>query len=521
MPSLSTTDLLDLLSLTSAQRSQVEPIISEFNSLPTDKKRSARPSTLTKVFPLVFGDNAIINGSPLYEEHWTQPWSPSCYLNPTVILIPTTRTQVTQILALTHVLGATFSIRGGGHLQNPGFNSNDGGIVISFCKGEFTQLILSEDKKTVNIGVGLRWADVYERLDEHGLAVAGGREPRVGVAGLLLGGGLSYQCNEVGVGCMGVVDYEVVLADSTIVHANKDENPDLFWALKGGGPNFGIIINVTMTTLSNTLWSENRLYSASQNTAFLSALMAYQTLIESDNKASLIYHTVNDRTFVTFTYSGPPEGECPGIFVPFQHIPYIRYLVSPARRTVLEMAKGVADVLESEKLFHEMRTTTTLPDLEVYQAAEQARLEAIGSLADLDRADLTMVIQPMSPFSVKAANDRGGNLFGLDCAGHQIFLILADYTNSADAPRIQAVMRKIVDTVEEVAKKNGSYLPFRYANYAAPDQDPLASYGEKNLSRLREIAKNYDPEGVFQVLQNGGWLVSRAGSRREREIRLI
>jgi hypothetical protein len=81
-------------------------------------------------------------------------------------------------------------------------------------------------------------------------------------------------------------------------------------------------------------------------------------------------------------------------------------------------------------------------------------------------------------------------------------------------PRVQAAMRKIVDTVDEVAKKNGSYLPFRYANYAAPDQDPLASYG-KNSSRLREIAEKYGPEGVFQVLQNGGWLVSRAGLRRE------
>lgn len=96
-----------------------------------------------------------------------------------------------------------------------------------------------------------------------------------------------------------------------------------------------------------------------------------------------------------------------------------------------------------------------------------------------------------------------------------VFLILADYTNPTDAPRVQAAMRKIVDTVDEVAKKNGSYLPFRYANYAAPDQDPLASYGEKNLSRLREIAETYDPEGVFQVLQNGGWLVSRAGLRLE------
>ncbi|KAL5050787.1 hypothetical protein BDW71DRAFT_194511 [Aspergillus fruticulosus] len=400
----------------------------------------AGKSLIQRFFPFVFGDNATVKGSPSYEEHRSQ-WFPSCYQNPTVIITPITTTQVAQILALTHVLGAPF---------------NNGGVVISFCKGEFTQLVLSEDKKMVDIAVGLRWADVYEKLDEHGLAVAGGREPRVGVAGLLFGGGLSYQCNEVGVGCMGVVDYE-------------NENPELFWTLKGGGPNFGIITKVEMTILPNTFWSANRLYSASQNTAFLSAIMTYYTLIESNNKASLIYHTVNDRTFVSFTYSGAVDDGHPNIFKPFQHIPYMRYLVPPARRT------------------------QCVP-------------------ADVDRADLTMVSQPMSSLFVKAAHNRGGNPFGLESVGHQIFLILADYTNPADTSRIQATMCKIVDTVEETAKKNGSYLPFRYANYAVPDQDPLVSYGEEKLSTLREVAEKYDPERIFQVLQNGGLAVHMAAA---------
>ncbi|RDW81344.1 FAD-binding oxidoreductase [Aspergillus mulundensis] len=515
MPPLSISALLDSLSLTFAQRSQLEFILSDFISLTSDGKEPARHSILAQVFTLVFGDNAITKGSPLYEEHRTQPWSPTCYLAPTVILTPTTVPQVQQALALIRFLNAKFSIRGGGHLQNPGFSSNDGGIVIYFCKGEFTQLVLSPDKETVEIGVGLRWADVYERLDGYGLAVAGGREPRVGVAGLLLSGGLSYQCGEVGVGCMGVVEYEVVLADSTVVRASKHENADLFWALKAGGSNFGIITKVIMTTLPNTLWSENRLYDASQNTAFASALLIYHDLIESDNKSCLIYHTVNDRTFVTFTYSGPVEGDHPEIFRPFHHIPHTGYLVPPGTRTVSAMAKGVSDVLEGSKMLHEMRTTTTLPDLEVYHAAEQARLEAITALSHLDRAGLTMVIQPMTSHSVNAAQDRGGNPFGLPAVKHQIFLILADYTNPTDAPLIQDAMRKIVNAVGGVAKKNGTYLPFKYANYAAPDQDPLGSYGAANLASLRIIAGKYDPGGVFQYLQNGGWLVSMAGLKGE------
>lgn len=130
----------------------------------------------------------------------------------------------------------------------------------------FADLTVSDDLSTVGIGVGLTWLEVYEALDPYGLTVTGGRVPSVGVAGLLLGGGLSFQNSQHGLSCNGVVEYEVsnspvpsrlagflrgmlthekkvVLADSTIVKANALENTDLFWALKGGGPNFGKAMN--------------------------------------------------------------------------------------------------------------------------------------------------------------------------------------------------------------------------------------------------------------------------------------
>ena len=106
-------------------------------------------------------------------------------------------------------LGATFSIRGGGHLQNPGFTSNDGGVVISLC--HLKGITIAGDKKTATIGAGLNWLEVYKELHEHDLTVTGGRVPSVGVPGLLLGGGLSFQNSEHGFSCMGVVNYEVSL----------------------------------------------------------------------------------------------------------------------------------------------------------------------------------------------------------------------------------------------------------------------------------------------------------------------
>lgn len=92
-------------------------------------------------------------------------------------------------------------------MHNPGFTSNDGGVVISLEK--FDQIALSDDKSTCDVGPGLRWIDVYKSLDSHGLTVTGGRVPHVGVPGLLLGGGLSFQNSEHGFGSAGVLDYEV------------------------------------------------------------------------------------------------------------------------------------------------------------------------------------------------------------------------------------------------------------------------------------------------------------------------
>ena len=99
------------------------------------------------------------------------------------------------------------------------------------------------------------WSDVYSYLEPHGLAVPGGRIGPVGVPGLLLAGGVSFYGNQVGWACDSVVNYEIVLADGSLVEANKDHHPDLFWALKGGSSNFGIVTRFDVQTIrSPKIW---------------------------------------------------------------------------------------------------------------------------------------------------------------------------------------------------------------------------------------------------------------------------
>lgn len=88
---------------------------------------------------------------------------------------------------------------------------------------------------------------------------------------------------------------------------------------------------------------------------------------------------------------------------------------------------------------------------------------------------------------------------------------MADWKNPADEERVRKAVKAVVDVAESEARAHGTYIEYKYSNYASRDQDPLASYGAENLAKLKEIAKKYDPNQVFQKLQYGGWKVSEAG----------
>jgi hypothetical protein len=408
-------------------------------------------------------------------------------------------------MRLVTCLGAPFSVRGGGHSQNPGFQSNNDGVVIALEK--FNQVQLSGDKKTADVGVGLRWIDVYAALESSGLTVTGGRVPSVGVPGLILGGGISFQNGEKGLGCMGVTEFEVVLADGSIVQATQQRNPDLFWALKGGQANFGVVTRIHMLTVSNQIWAEGRMYAPTENTKLLAALMEYHKANEKDPKATLIWYTVPTGSLLVFVYNAPTK---PTTFDAFADIPFLMNIIPPGTSTVYQTMQAIAGVLNPNKLIHEMRTMSSLPDYEMYLAVEAERLRQNELVADIEDCTLTMVIQPFTAGTVTAGDAMGGTPLGIKPVTQQWFLVMADWKNEADTPRVRAAVKAIVDVAEAQSKAHGTYQQYKYANYADYDQNPLASYGAGNLAKLKQIAKKYDPQEVFQKLQYGGWKVSKA-----------
>jgi hypothetical protein len=188
-----------------------------------------------------FGGQLIGPGDSSYEEERTM-FNAMIDKKPSVIAKCSSTGDVASVIGFARTHDLPLAVRGGGH-NGGGLGSVDDGVVADLS--EMNSVSVDADAKTARVGGGATWAEVDAATNPHGLAVPCGIISTTGVGGLTLGGGIGHLTRGCGLTIDNLLSAQVVLADGQQVTASADENGELYWALRGGGGNFGVVTEFT------------------------------------------------------------------------------------------------------------------------------------------------------------------------------------------------------------------------------------------------------------------------------------
>ena len=198
----------------------------------THKSRFSIPQLRAELAGAVLGP-----GDPGYDDA-RRVFLRSVDRRPAAIVRPADAAEVARVVAVARETGLELAVRGGGHSQ-AGHGTSDGGIVLDL--GGLATLELDAGGRVARAAGGLTSGEVTAAAAPHGLAAAFGDTASVGIGGLTLGGGMGYLVRKHGLTIDHLLGAEVVTADGDVLEVDADHHPDLFWAIRGGGGNFGVV----------------------------------------------------------------------------------------------------------------------------------------------------------------------------------------------------------------------------------------------------------------------------------------
>lgn len=400
----------------------------------------------------------------------------------------------------------SIAIESGGHSSNPGASNIAGGITIDLAK--FNTVTLTDHDQSVWIGPAARWSDVYTFLEHHGLTVSGGRVGHVGVGGYVFGGGFSWFANQHGWTCDSVLEFEVITPNRRLLHARKDWNGDLFWALKGSLGAFGLVTAIKLPILPHReVYGGPIGYAATEASALFDALHGLNLNAGKDLRSQgyLSFGWSPSATGVEYTayLLNIAGNEAPPAFENFTSMSSIHN--GMREMTIKESANEIA---RSNPLGYR-RAKFTLTAKSSVEAMEVVR-RTVEDFINVYREDLAgdkrlgVTLQPLTMPHVSI----GDNIFSLKPEDGPLLLISAEIWWK-DATRDKMLDHYSKELYGRMIQGLGDkhWHPWLYPNYAAKWQEPFSGRVMPDRTRrsLTKVREKYDPDGVWKRLVPGVW----------------
>jgi hypothetical protein len=410
---------------------------------------------------------------------------------PGVIVRPSDASEVARIVTVAREAGLPLAVRSGGH-SGAGHSTCDDGVVLDLA--EMNGLEIDPEGRTAWAQTGLRAAAYSNAVAEHGLATGFGDTGSVGIGGLTLGGGVGYLSRAHGLTIDNVLAAEIVTADGKILQTDADQHPNLFWAIRGGGGNFGVVTRFRY-----------RLREVPQVVGGMLLLPASTEVVEGFMAACEA--APDEFSAIANVMPAPPMP-----FVPAEHhgsmsIMALMCWSGPVERAdeVLAPFRGLAEPLAD--------MLRPIPYPEMFPPEDpDYRPTAVARNLFVDRVDhgvAEMIMDRLesSDAAMRVAQLRflGGEISRVPdeatAYAHRQSRIMANVAAFYNGPEDRPVREKWVTDFEAELRQDDAGA---YVNFLA-DQGPegvRSAYPDATWERLSRVKAEYDPDNFFRLNHN-------------------
>jgi FAD/FMN-containing dehydrogenase len=446
---------------------------------------SVNPGTTPSTFSTRLTGSIIRRGDAGYEDA-RKLWNGMVDRSPAIIVRCASTADVVAAVNFAREHGLLVAVRGGGH-NAAGLGSCDDGLVIDLSG--MRAVTVDAERRIARAQGGARWGEFDAATHAHGLATTGGLISTTGVGGLTLGGGLGWLMRSYGLASDNVVGVEIVTADGEVRRANAAENPDLFWGVRGGGGNFGVVTTFEFRLHPvHTIYGGMLVYPAARAPE---VLRRYRDLAAAAGDELTIFAALMTSpdgvpiVAVLSCYNGP-AAMAEAAIQPLRDLGPVADQVSemtyPALQSMLDdgFPSGLHVYWRSDFL-------SGLPD------------EAIDALCGA----FSSVTSPLSALLIEQFGGAVSRIPADETAfAHRNALfnmaVIGRWTDPSTAPTHIDWARRASDAMQPFAS-GGVYL-----NYLGAEGDARirAAYGPAKYERLVALKRKYDPTNLFRVNQN-------------------